>query len=76
MEKQPTLGITTEAGQLYVLTPVPMRTMPSHDPNTWLRFMGRHVPRTRLPESNQDRIQAFMRKPKWSSNDPLRMTDH
>ena len=34
METQPTIGITTEAGQLYVLTPVPMKTMPSHNPNT------------------------------------------
>ena len=24
--------------------------------------MGRHVPGTQLPESTQDRIQAFMRK--------------
>lgn len=62
METQPKIGITTEAGQLYVLTPVPMKTMPSHNPTTWLRFMGRHVPGTQLPESTQDRIQAFMRR--------------
>jgi hypothetical protein len=35
-----TLKVKTIAGQEFVMHPVPMRTLPSHDPEMWLAFLA------------------------------------
>jgi len=62
MNASPSILIATQAGREYTLKPVPMSTMPSHNPQQWLRFLGQHVPGTQLSEDTQNRLQAFMRK--------------
>ena len=55
-----TLKVKTIAGQEFVMHPVPMRTLPSHDPEMWLAFLGPHVPGSSLSEEMQSSIQRFM----------------
>ncbi len=59
-----TLTITTLAGVKYQLSPVPMSRMPSEKSQDWLAFQRGHIPGTSLSETEQNRIQAFMRKHK------------
>lgn len=54
------ITIKTVAGKTFVLTPVRMARMPSHNSSDWLKFHGQHVPGTSLPEFEQERIQRFM----------------
>lgn len=59
-----TLIVTTRAGKAYKFRPVPMKLMPSHTPEHWLRFQGQHIAGSELSESEMERIQSFMRKHK------------
>lgn len=54
------LKVTTIAGQDFVMQPVPMRMLPSNDPEMWLVFQGPHVPGSSLSEEMQSCIQKFM----------------
>lgn len=56
------IKVTTKAGATYRFAPVRMSLMPSHDPATWLRFLGRHVVGSDFDEAVAKRIQRFMRK--------------
>lgn len=58
------LMLRTVKGAEYQLSPVPMPRMPSRSPSDWLKFQGRHVMGTLLPEHEQRRLQAFMAKHK------------
>lgn len=60
--KVPPLRITTVAGAVYCLLPVPMQRMPSRAPDDWLAFQGKHVPGTLLDAEAQDALQRYMRR--------------
>lgn len=56
------LTVTTLLGRTISLDPVPMKTMPSKDPATWIKFQGQHVAGSWLADATQNAIQTFMRQ--------------
>lgn len=58
------LKIKTISGSEYDLKPVPIPRMPSQDSVTWIKFQKMHVPGTALSESEQDKVQRYMREHK------------
>ena len=53
-----TISIASAEARLW---PVPMNSMPSGDPESWLRFVKGHVPKGELSGSDQNAIQRFMK---------------
>lgn len=60
----PQITVTTNGGQSYKLSPVPMKRMPSASPTDWIKFQGLHVAGTSLSDAECEKIQSFMRKHK------------
>ena len=56
----PQLTITTVKGQTLVLTPVPMKRMPSSSPVDWNKFLGKHLPETMLSDQTCVQVNAFL----------------
>ena len=58
---QPQITVITVSGQSYKLAPVPMERMPSNSATDWIKYQGRHIAGTNLSETEQNKVQSFMR---------------
>lgn len=59
--------ITTAAGEVLEMRPIPMDRIPSEDPIEWLSFVGIHVPGSQLNDIEQRRLQKYMKLHKTES---------